>query len=248
MSTLSLVLLAIATALIAIGALVWLRWREQKRLAMAREAVHHSDQANALGTAGEQLKPWLSTELMHFLSAAVQLHVTALQQLKAPVNKASAKALESALLWQQDSGIKTPALPTRGNDAQVLRQALRFILDYLRDAYKRKQLQPQEARTFLLEAKRLNIRIALSVFDSKATAAATLNNHHQAIHFLRKAEALLSTQADLPEEFVQVLAEIRTRISTHEQERQKSNRGTRLEEGAEILSAEDDAWKKKKFD
>lgn len=248
MSTLALVLLAIVTALIAVSALALLRWREQKRLERAREAVRQADMANSLNSTGEMLRPWLSQAMISFIAGAIQSHVKALNQMGVPVNKAATQALENALIWQQGQSVKPRRLPGQSKEAQHMRDAVRALLEYLRDAYKRRLLQADEARRLLQEARTLNLRIALAVFEDKATAAERTHNHHQAIHFLRKAEALLTQQQELPAELQESLNDIRRRLEHHEQERQQNNRGTRLEEGAALLSAEDDAWKKKKFD
>lgn len=248
MSTLALVLLAVVTALIAVASLALLRWKEQRRLERAREAVRQADLINALNSAGEQLRAWLSPAMISFIAGAIQSHANALNQLNIPVSKSTSQALENALIWQQGQTAGNKKLPGQSKEAQLLRQAVRNLLDYLRDAYKRRALQADEARRLLQEARQLNLRIALTVFEQKATGAAKTHNHHQAIHYLRKSESLLTQQPELPAEMQSVLTDIRQRLKHHEQERQQNNQGTRLEAGAARLSAEDDAWKKKKFD
>ncbi|QQD21618.1 hypothetical protein GJQ54_07480 [Oceanospirillaceae bacterium ASx5O] len=248
MPTMILVLLAVGVAILALGALSYIRWREQQRLARAREAVKQADFATSLSSTGELLRPWLSPGLMSFMATAIQFHANALRQLGIPANKAITLALENALLWQQNPSGGKQKLPGSSREAQQLQHAIRHLLGYLRDAYKASRLQASEVRRYLQEARLLNLKISLAVFEDKAGAASKINNHHQAIHFLRKAENLLTQQSELPAELAPVLDDIRTRLQHHEEQRQRSNQGTRLEAGTAALSAEEDAWKKKKFD
>lgn len=248
MSTVTLVILAILTAGAALAALALLRWREKQRLERAREIVRSSDLLIAINSTGEELAPWLSPMMLNFIASTIQKQHRQLQQLSAPPSRRSTKALENALLWQQGNKAEKRALPGDSKQAQQLRNSARNLLVYLREAYQQRLLGADEARTLLREAKVLTLNITLSVLEEKAGAAARLNNHYQAIHFLRKADELLSQQADLPPELAQIQADIRERLRHHEQERRQSSSGTRLEEGAALLSAEDDAWKKKKFD
>lgn len=248
MPTMILVLLAVGVAILALGALSYIRWREQQRLARAREAVKQADLATSLSSTGDLLRPWLSAGLTSFIATAIQFHANALRQLGVPANKAITLALENALLWQQNPPGGKQKLPCSSREAQQLQHAIRHLLGYLRDAYKASRLQASEARRYLQEARLLNLKISLAVFEDKAGAASKINNHHQAIHFLRKAETLLTQQSELPAELAPVLDDIRTRLQHHEEQRQRSNQGTRLEAGTAALSAEEDLWKKKKFD
>ena len=186
--------------------------------------------------------------MMTFIASAIQTHLNILKQLGISNSKASLKAQENALLWLNSKPGNKQQLPVSQREAQLLQQVARQLLSYLRDAYKEGRLPASEARRYLHEVRLLNLRIAITVFEDKAGAAAKLHNHHQAIHFLKKAETLLTQQANLPDELIPILQDIRNRKVQHEQERQQNNQGTRLEAGTAMLSAEDDAWKKKKFD
>ncbi|OYW91094.1 MAG: hypothetical protein B7Z23_08735, partial [Pseudomonadales bacterium 32-61-5] len=97
MPTMILILLAVGVAILALGALSYIRWREQQRLARAREAVKQADLATSLSSTGDLLRPWLSAGLMSFIATAIQFHANALRQLGVPANKAITLALENAL-------------------------------------------------------------------------------------------------------------------------------------------------------
>lgn len=248
MPTVILVLLAIAVAVLAVSALALIRWREQQRLARAREAVHQADQITALGSTGQCLQPWLSADLLRVLANAVQFHADAFQQCGMTPNNAIIRACEQARGWQASQNSDRPPLPCAPREAQQLQQGIRFLLNYLRQSYKAGRLQARETRSYLYEARLLNLKITLAVYLAKAATAAKLNNHHQAIFYLRKAVTLLTGQDELPEELAPALEDIRSRLQHHEEEHQRNNQGTRLEAEAAALSAEDDSWKKKKFD
>lgn len=248
MSTLTLVVLAVLTALFGLGALSLVRWRERKRLERAREIVRHTDLVISVGTLGNELEPWISKQMLNFLGSSIQRHFNTLELLKAPANKALLNSIKSAGEWMSNSRGPRQPLPSDPRQAQNIRNSVRNLLSYLRESYKEKQISSEEAKSLLQEARTLNIKISLAVLEEKIGTATKLNNHFQATHYLRKAEELLVQQKDLPKDFNLVLENIRQRLRKHEELRQTDTSTSRLEEGAAILSSEDNSWKKKRFD
>lgn len=247
MSTSSLVILAIFTALTAVGALFFLRWREQKRLERARKAVIHSDQMGELNLIGESLQPWVSPAILHFIALDIQQHGNELSLLQAPDNKRCNKALENALIWLNATPKPPAKLPTQVKQAQEIRNLIQRLQDIIRSGHQQQRISTDQARQFLHETRLLNVKIAVTVFDAKATAAASINNPSQAVQFLKKAEAALNQLTDPPDDLKAMLEAIQQRINEQQELRQPAAGATRLEEGAEWLSAEDDSWKKKHF-
>lgn len=247
MSTTSLVILAIFTALAAVGALGFMRWQEQKRLERARLAVVHSDQMGELSMLGESLQPWLSAPMLHFMAQEIQYHGGELALLKAPSNKRCNKAMEDALTWLNATPRPPAKLPGQVKQAQEVRHSVQRLQELIRASHQQHHLATDKAKQLLQEAKLLNVKVAIAVFDSKATAAASVNNPAQAIHYLKKAETALQQLSNLPDELKSVLDNIQQRITQHQDERQPAASGTRLEEGTDLLNAEDDSWKKKHF-
>jgi hypothetical protein len=247
MSTTSLVILAIFTALAAVGALGFMRWQEQKRLERARMAVVHSDQMGELSMLGESLQPWLSAPMLHFMAQEIQYHGSELALLKAPSNKRCNKAMEDALTWLNATPRPPAKLPGQVKQAQEVRHSVQRLQELIRASHQQHHLATDKAKQLLQEAKLLNVKVAIAVFDSKATAAASVNNPAQAIHYLKKAETALQQLSNLPDELKPVLDNIQQRITQHQDERQPAASGTRLEEGTDLLNAEDDSWKKKHF-
>ncbi|UXD87643.1 hypothetical protein [Thalassolituus hydrocarboniclasticus] len=247
MSTTSLVILAIFTALAAVGALVFMRWQEQKRLEQARLAVLHSDQMGELSMIGESLQAWLSVPMLHFMAQEIQYHGAELTQLKAPSNKRCNKAMEDALTWLNATPRPPARLPGQVKQAQEMRHVIQRLQELIRTSHQKQHLSTEQARQLLQEAKLLNVKVAIAVFDSKATAAASVNNPAQAVHYLKKAETTLQQLSNLPDELKNTLDNIQQRIAQHQEERQPAASGTRLAEGTDLLNAEDDSWKKKHF-
>ncbi len=247
MSTTSLVILAIFTALAAVGALGFMRWQEQKHLERARMAVIHSDQMGELSMIGESLQPWLSAPMLHFVAQEIQYHGSELTQLKAPSNKRCNKAMEGALTWLNATPKPPAKLPGQVKQAQEIRHSVQRLQELIRTSHQQNHLTTNKAKQLLQEAKLLNVKVAIAVFDSKATAAASVNNPAQAIHYLKKAETALQQLSNLPDELKPVLDSIQQRITQHQEKRQPAASGTLLEEGTDLLNAEDDAWKKKHF-
>lgn len=247
MSTTSLVILAIFTALAAVGALGFMRWQEQKRLERARMAVIHSDQMGELSMIGESLQPWISAPMLHFIAQAIQQHGEELNLLQAPTNKRCSKALENALAWLNATPKPPAKLPSQVKQAQEIRHLIQRLQDLIRSGHQHHRIDTSQARQLLQEARLLNVKIAVAVFDSKATAATSVNNPPQAIHYLKKAEAALKQLSNPPDDLKAILASIQQRITQQQEQRQPAAGGTRLEEGADLLNAEDDSWKKKHF-
>lgn len=248
MSTMTLVLLGIVTTLLAIGTLILLRMQEQKRLQRARLAIHHADMANELNMTGEQLQPWLSPAMLLFMAREIQRHAQALSELNAPANKGTSRALENAVQWQHIGQQQRRPYPSDSREAQKMRASVRSLIEYLREAYKQRIISSLEAKKLLSEARIIGVRIPLAVFDDKATAAASLHNHHQAIYYLEKMAALINQQHELPPDLKEFLQEIKQRIAKHELERSKDAHRSRLEEAADEMNAEEESWKKKYFD
>ncbi|MAS24805.1 MAG: hypothetical protein CMI08_13310 [Oceanospirillaceae bacterium] len=247
MSTFLLVILAVFTALSAVGALWFMRWQEQKRLERARQAVEHADRMGELSMIGETLAPWLSQGCKQFLAHKIQHHAGQLQQLGIKADQRCNRAIENANQWMDAAkGGKTP-LPAQSSKAQELRNLITLLIEYIRNEYKKNLVAAAEARPLLAELKILNVRIAAAVFESKAIAAENMNNHSQAVHYLKKAMAALQVVEKPTPDIVDMLADIKQRHELQLAQLQSNNTGNRLEAAAEKLAEDDDAWKKKNF-
>lgn len=248
MSTLLLLVLALATAAIGVGALSFVRWRERKRLEFAREVVNHTDAITLLDGLGESIAPWLSPQMLGFIASAIQFHNARLNELAAPENRRVTVAVNNALQWSQLTRQARKSLPSDSAQAQNIRDSVRNLLACLREAYKAQRLNAEDAKTLLNEAKTLHLNITLGVIKGKAEVAVKLHNYFQAVHYYKKAEEFLGQQNELPNDMIPVLEEIRTQISKFEELKEKSKEGNRLEAEASLLKDEDDSWKKKRYD
>lgn len=248
MSTLSLVLIAIATAVFGLGALSLLRWRERKRLVYARQVVSHTDSISLLAGLGEALSPWISSPMLNFIATSIQFHHRSLEALAAPENRRVIEAVNSALQWTQTNRPAKKKLPSDSAQAQALRDHVRNLLTCLKEAYTEHLLNASDAKILLAEAKVLNINISLGVLRGKAEVAAQLSNHFQAVHYYKKALELLTQLPQLPDDLIPAMEDIRTKITKHEQLKEENKTGNRLEAEAALLSDEDNSWKKKRYD
>ncbi|WP_430462223.1 hypothetical protein ACQUQU_05360 [Thalassolituus sp. LLYu03] len=247
MSTLTLVILAVVTAIAAVGALWFLRWQEQKKLERARLAVAHSDTIGEIVLIGETLQAWMSGPCMLYLASQIQHHLMKLGELRIAPDPRANRAAELAAVWQNHRTSGQTPLPAQPKQAQDMRTLLQRLIEHVKKDYQSHQLPADQARVILSEAKFLNIRLAVTVFQSKATAAIHLSNTSQAIHYLRKALAALKTPDPLPDELTRLSERLNEQLQEQLQVSQQNRGGTRLEEGTELLAAEEDAWKKKTF-
>lgn len=247
MSTTAIVIIAVLTAALAVGALWFLRWQEQQRLERARLAVACTDLMGELNMIGESVAPWASPEMMTFLAGEIQRQAQILNELKSPVNHRINQALENAANWSAGQKAAKANMPAQSQQAQNLRNTLLRLMDYIRDSYKSRHLDGNRAKSLLNEAKFLNIKVAVAVYEGKAAAAATLSNHSQAIHYLRKAIATLKRVNPLPDDMTSLMNALSERLEEHLSVQRQQNTGTRLESGTEKLAEDDDAWKKKHF-
>ncbi|MAD43568.1 MAG: hypothetical protein CMI02_03945 [Oceanospirillaceae bacterium] len=242
-----LVILAVLTAACAVGALWFMRWQEQKRLERARMAVEHADRMGELSLIGETLAPWLSQSCKQFLAHQIQHHASRLQHLGIKADQRSKRALEHAAQWLQASKPAHRKLPAQSKQAQEFRNLLTLLIEYIRAEYKKREISATEARPLLTEAKTLNIKIAVAVFESKAAAAENLNNHSQALHYLKKAVTALQSMKEMPGELTDILNDLQERQQQQLTQLQSGNVSNRLESAAEKLAEDDDSWKKKHF-
>jgi len=249
MSTLTLVAIAVFTALSAVGALWFMRWQEQKRLERARMAVEQADKMGELSLIGETLGTWLSPRCMQFLSARIKHHFSLFQSLGLNSDQRSARAMENAMQWAQATKItpKPKRLPAQSKQAQDFRNLLTLLIDYIRTEYQKHQIRAEDARPLLSEARTLNVKIAVTVFDSKAQGATSMGNHSQAVHYLKKAITAVESMKNPPAEITELLDDLKTRHQQQLNELQTGSVGTRLASMAEKLAEDDESWKKKNF-
>lgn len=246
MSTTLLVLLAIFTAGASVGALWFLRWQEQQRLERARQALVHTDAIGEISVIGEALMPWLSREGLNFLVAQIHHHHHQLETLKAPIEKRAHRGLELATQWQDHTPYPSP-LPSDHKKAQELRNLLQRFNEYLKEAYKNGTTAANTAKPLLSETRILNIRLATTVYESRARGSMTLSNPQQAMRWYKKAQAAYKQLDPLPDALADAAKGVDDALQELIKANQESQSGTRLEEGAEALAAEDEAWKKKHF-
>lgn len=247
MSTTTLVILALFTAVAAVGALWFLRWQEQKRLARARAAVAHSDAIGEVLLIGDTLSKWLSPNAMKYLADRIYYHQQKLNELRIAPDQRLNRALDCAVQWSNHAPQGRSPLPSQNKQAQDIRTMLQRLIEHVRKDYQAHNLGAEVARPLLAEAKILNIKLAVAVFESKATAAATVSNNSVAVHYLRKAIAAIKTISPLPDELQALTDQLNTKLQELLQSMQQTNSSTRLEEAAEQMAAEEDAWKKKHF-
>lgn len=247
MSTTTLVVIAVLTAFLAVAALWFMRWQEQKRLERARLAVAHSDAMGDMLVIGDSLQAWLSPTPMRYLADSIRHHQVQLELLKVAPDQRINRAIEAANQWANHAPAAKAPLPAQPKQAQDLRNLLQRLIEIIRTDYQQHKIAAEQARPLLAEAKQLNVRLAVAVFESKAAAAATLSNHSQNIHYLRKALAALKSAGPLSEELTAIEQQLNERLQQALQIQQQNSAGTRLEAGAELLAEEDDSWKKKHF-
>ena len=247
MSTTTLVVIAVLTAFAAVSALWLMRWQEQKRLERARLALAHSDAMGDMLIIGDSLQAWLSPLPMRYLADSIRHHQNQLSLLKVAPDQRTNRAIEAANQWSNHAPAAKTPLPSQPKQAQDLRNLLQRLIEIIRNDYQQHKIAADQARPLLAEAKQLNVRLAVAVFESKAAAAAMMSNHTQNIHYLRKALAALKSAAPLSEELTAVEQQLNERLQQSLQEQQQNRTGTRLDAGAELLAEEDDAWKKKTF-
>lgn len=249
MSTLALVVIVITIAAIGVASLSFVRWREAKRLAFARQVVEYTDGITLLNNIGSELQPWLSASMLRFIGNAVIAYQAKLKAIQAPDSKKVDAALSNAMYWSQIKQKSIQALPGHPQQAQKFREGVRNLLTALKDSYKLRIISAEEVKSLLNEAKNLNISITLTVLLEKVKAAEKMHNSKQALHYLKKSELFLSQQPDLSAEHTFMQQEVDEKIKQHsikiEQDKQQTT--ARLAEDAAKLSAEDEAWKKKRF-
>lgn len=249
MSTLALVLIVVVVAILAIAALSFMRWRDAKRLAFARQVVEFSDNITLINSVGSELQPWMSASMMRFLATAINAYHSKLKALQAPENKKVEVAVLNAASWSQMSSNKKQPLPGDPTTAKKLRESVRSLLVVLKSGFKDQIVASDAIRSLSNEAKYLNMSITLAVFQDKASAADRIHNDMQALHYLKKAESFLKQQQGLPPEFATLLSNIQEKIKKHSQrvEEKKLEASARLIADTAKLSAEDESWKKKRF-
>lgn len=247
MSTITLIILAVLTAAVAVGALWFMRWQEEKRLERARQALRHADAMGELSMIGESLSPWFSAAMMSFLAARIQQHGQSLSQLNTPPNQRTNRALENAANWSAAHKPAKARLPSQSKQAQNLRNMLQHLIEYIRSEYQAHRLAADQARSLLTEARQLNIKVAVAVFEGKAAAAESMSNYTQAIHYLRKSLAAMRGVDPLPADMAALSERLQARLQEQQEIQQQYKAGTRLESGTAQLAEEDEAWKKKHF-
>lgn len=249
MSTLALVLIVLSIAVTGVSALSFVRWREAKRLAYARQVVEFTDAISLLDNIGNDLQPWLSANMLKFISKAIEAYHSKLEVLRAPSNKKVERALNNALFWGQVGNKNKQPLPGNSHAAQNMREGVRSLLSALKDSYKLRIIDGDDVKSLLDEAKNLNIGITLAVYQEKAGAAEKMHNNFQAMHYLKKGEAFLAQQSELSSEHASTLKSLRERIKKHGDkiELERAEATSRLQQDAAKLSEEDDSWKKKRF-
>ena len=246
MNTNIIIAIAIATGVIAIGALVVNRWLEQRRLERMRAALLHTDEMSKAGSYGEALLPWLSTDALKFLAEFIQHHASQMTSLRVPGTPRSerAKALSDEWLVAGPPPSSKP-IPQQLKEAKSLRGSLMEYIELIKIAHQQHLIATPAANERIREAKVLNTKICVSAYKSRAKASMAQNSPNQALHFLKRAEAAIRSLENAPDDLLAMLDGMQSDIGELENQRYENNSTSRLADAAEQLAEEEDAWKKK---
>lgn len=247
MSTTTLVILAILTAISSIGALAYVRWREQQRLARARISIDLMDQVNLRFTLADSLKQWISSQCLQYLASNIQTQCLRLNELQAGNNKNIRIARQQSDEWIQNPPNHPPsALPANEKAAEQVRKLIQQLIGVIKEDYQQRRLKGPIASNLLREARLLNVKVCITVFSEKATAAENMHNTSQAQLYYKKVIKTIKAVKQPTEELRQHLAQAEQRLGQLDSQQEKPG-SNRLASAAEQLHAEQDDWKKKHF-
>lgn len=247
MSTLTLTLLAVGTALLALIGLAIVKWREKKRLEFARRVVFHSDSITSLNMTGEELERWLSPTMLRFIGTVILHNYRELQKANVtPSAKVKAGAINGQR-WSKTAKKTQEPLPTSSSMAQKLRESIRSLLTSIDQAYKSKIISGEAIKPLANEAKLLNVNLTLAVYEEKANSALQEHNHFQAHFYMKKCLELLTHNMRLSREYGKRIQSVRQRMEEYEKIMNAKKNNSRLHKGADEWVQENNAWKKKRF-
>ncbi|ASP39584.1 hypothetical protein CHH28_13250 [Bacterioplanes sanyensis] len=248
MSTLGLVILVSFVALAGVGALAYLRLREQQQLERARHAIALTDDIIKFAETLSTLGAYVSQPSKHLLAQHILQLQQQLQQLgiksSQPVKRASSLAHQSL---EEPPSNKKPPLPTDSKPAQRFSEQTRHLSALVRVSYQKGKLDKNSAAAIAREARSLNLRVCYGVFDSKARAALAMNTPSRATRFVDKAKNLLKNNRDDLPVLTQALERLQHDVKTAQAKLAPPTAPSRLETGAQELADSDEAWKKKHF-
>ncbi|WP_419810418.1 hypothetical protein [Bacterioplanoides sp.] len=249
MSTSLLIFLAVLTAVSAVAALAFLRWREQKRLIRARLTIELSDQIMQQLDAASTLLPWLSASCMQYFSELIISNQRRMSEFKLPVGNNVRKAGMQASEWiENPPNNSQAALPQDERQAKTIRKALQQGIEQIKRGYQQHQLDAKKAEQALHELRLLNVRLVVTVLMSKASAAITMNNTSLAESQLNKILKTLAAIKTPTNELSAYQQKATLMLSELAQQTQPtSTEPNRLAEAADLIAEEDQAWKKKHF-
>lgn len=249
MNSNAMIALAVLTAAISIAAVTVQRWLEQRRIERARQAVIHIDLMGRAGSAGETLRPWLSSDALRLLALVIQYHGQQLGALRVPGSPRSDRASTLAEEWQHSTPPVNPEpIPSNPKQAKTLRSTLMDFLQLIKEAHQARLMDTDAAKDRIREAKVLNARICVATYQSRARTALKQESPNQALHFMQRAEATMRDLKDLPADLMSELNQLREVIKQLESARSESIANSRLADEADELAEAQDSWKKKKFD
>ena len=248
MSTSLLIFLAIFTAVSAVAALAFLRWREQKRLARARLTIELSDQIIQQLDAVTTLLPWLSVNCVQYFSELIINNQRRMHTLKLAGSSKVRKAGLQASEWIENPPTQhSPALPQDERQAKNIRKALQQGIEQIKRGYQQHQIDAKKAELALHELRLLNVRLVVTVLMSKASAAITMNNISLAESQLNKIIKTISSIQSPTNELSAFQQKATLMLAELEQPKSTSDEPNRLSEAADLMAEEDQAWKKKHF-
>lgn len=248
MSTSVLIFIAVFTAISAIGALSYIRWREQQRLARARLMIELSDQILLQHDAAAILKPWLSGNGLGTIADLIQAAYRKALALKLPLNNKVKKASSEASEWLENPSMQgNPPLPHDERQAKNIRRALQQEIELIKEHYRNRRIDGSKASALLRELRLLNVRLVVNVLMSKANAALSMNNVSVAESNLTKVVKTIKAIKEPSKELASFRQRAELMLKELKSAQPQTNEPNRLAEAADQMAEEDEAWKKKHY-
>lgn len=249
MNSNNMIAVAIITSALAIIVVTLKRWLEQRRIERMRQAVLHMDAIGRAETAGETLRPWISTDALRLLALMIQHHGQHMGMLRLPTNPNRDRAISLAEEWQHSTPPSTvQPVPSNPAQAKALRATLMDFLQLIKEAHHEHLIGTVAAKDRIREAKILNAQVCVATYQNRARAAIKQENPNQALIYFKRAEATISDLKDLTPELSEELTTLQEAIKQLEVAKQEQLESSRLAGEAEELSEAENSWKKKNFD